>query len=302
MTLRIALVSAAEVYALRHDVFVVGQGVDPAIEHDELDATAVHVGAFDGDELVGTGRLTGEPPGPARVGRMAVRADRRGHGVGAAVLRRLEREAVKRGHSGVVLHAQLQAIGFYDRSGYTSVGAGFTEAGIEHQAMTRSGPQVRSVRNDDSAGLISLIGEVWSEYPGCVLDVDREEPWLRAPADAYDEYAGRMWVAELGGAIVACVGVKPVRHGVAELKSLYVAAAARRRGLGEVLVDLVESTALEHGGERIELWSDTRFADAHRLYGRLGYQRAPGTRELHDLSNSVEFAFAKMLTGDADRR
>lgn len=40
----------------------------------------------------------------------------------------------------------------------------------------------------------------------------------------------------------------------------------------------------------------TRFTDAHRLYERLGYVRSPGTRELHDLSRSVEYHFAKALS------
>jgi GNAT superfamily N-acetyltransferase len=130
-----------------------------------------------------------------------------------------------------------------------------------------------------------------------VLDVDGEEPWLRAPADAYQKYAGRLWVAELGGALVACAGLRPLdRPGTVELKSLYVAAAARRRGLGELLVEIVESEARAWGAERVELWSDTRFTDGHRLYSRLGYEQVLGTRELHDLSRTTEYGFAKALT------
>jgi putative acetyltransferase len=46
---------------------------------------------------------------------------------------------------------------------------------------------------------------------------------------------------------------------------------------------------------RLELWSDTRFVDAHRLDARLGYRRLPGTRDLHDRSNSTEYHYAKSL-------
>jgi hypothetical protein len=45
----------------------------------------------------------------------------------------------------------------------------------------------------------------------------------------------------------------------------------------------------------MELWSDTRFLDAHRLYERLGYRRTGRTRELHDLSDTVEYEFDKPL-------
>jgi hypothetical protein len=41
-------------------------------------------------------------------------------------------------------------------------------------------------------------------------------------------------------------------------------------------------------------WSDTRFTDAHRLYERLGYIRG-GTRDLGDVSRSVEYFFEKAI-------
>ncbi|MGZ4618494.1 MAG: hypothetical protein ACXV3F_07160 [Frankiaceae bacterium] len=46
---------------------------------------------------------------------------------------------------------------------------------------------------------------------------------------------------------------------------------------------------------RVELWSDTRFANAHRLYERLGYVRTGRRRELHDLSRSTESEFVTTL-------
>jgi len=42
----------------------------------------------------------------------------------------------------------------------------------------------REVSDADSAALIELITTCFAAYPGCVLDVDGEEPWLRAPAAA----------------------------------------------------------------------------------------------------------------------
>jgi GNAT superfamily N-acetyltransferase len=158
--------------------------------------------------------------------------------------------------------------------------------------------RVRSVRDDDAAALIALIGSCWAEYPGIVLDVDGEEPWLRAPASAYARWGGRMWVVPAdGGGLVACVGLRPHGAGVVELKSLYVAAAARRRGLGSRLTRLVEEQAWQDGALRVELWSDSRFADAHRMYERLGYRRTGRSRELHDLSDTTEYEFARDLAG-----
>jgi putative acetyltransferase len=79
------------------------------------------------------------------------------------------------------------------------------------------------------------------------------------------------------------------------LLKLYVARSARRLGLGGTLVGLVESESAATGATTVELWSDTRFLDAHRLYERHGYVRNGATRELHDLSHSVEYHYRKEL-------
>lgn len=153
----------------------------------------------------------------------------------------------------------------------------------------------RDVADADSEALIDLIGGCWAAYPGCVLDVDGEEPWLRAPAGSYERWGGRMWVVPgTEGGLDACVGYLRGEFSMT-LKSLYVTAGARRRGLGEALVRLVEDAARSAGLGRVTLWSDTRFADAHRLYERLGYTRGPCTRELHDLSNTTEYEFSRTL-------
>jgi putative acetyltransferase len=157
-----------------------------------------------------------------------------------------------------------------------------------------AGRQVRPVADEDSDALIELIGVTWSEYPGVVLDVDREEPWLREPATYYVEHGGAFWVA-VGedGALHACIGLRPSSNESVELKSLYVAAAGRRGGLGSGLVRMVEDEAVRLGARRIVLWSDSRFLDAHRLYQRLGYWPTGESRELNDVSSTTEYGFAK---------
>jgi putative acetyltransferase len=42
------------------------------------------------------------------------------------------------------------------------------------------------------------------------------------------------------------------------------------------------------------MWSDTRFADAHRLYRSLGFRQC-GYRELNDSNNSKEYGFEMSL-------
>src|SRR5260370_5623927 len=47
----------------------------------------------------------------------------------------------------------------------------------------------------------------------------------------------------------------------------------------------------------MRLWSDTRFTRAHRLYENHSYVRCGPIKVWTDLSNSLEFAYAKPLTG-----
>jgi putative acetyltransferase len=159
-------------------------------------------------------------------------------------------------------------------------------------------PHLRDARDDDAAGLIALIGGVFAEYPGCVLDVDGELPELRRIASAFAEKGGRFWIAERAAQVVGCIGLAPsgAPCGV-ELAKLYVARELREAGLGSRLVELVERTAREQDARFVELWSDTRFVTAHRFYEKRGYLRSPETRELGDLSHTVEFHYRKELTG-----
>lgn len=156
--------------------------------------------------------------------------------------------------------------------------------------------KIRHARDDDAEGLIELIETCYAEYDGCVLDVEGEAPELRRIASAHAEQGGRFWVAESDGQIVGSAGIVPGKKpGVAEMKKLYVAKEARRMGLGARLCSLVEIEAMSRGYMEIELWSDTRFADAHRLYEGRGYVRGPTTRRLKDVSKSVEHYFRKDL-------
>lgn len=162
-----------------------------------------------------------------------------------------------------------------------------------------AGLPLRSLRPDDADQVIALIGAAYAEYPGCVLDLPGVDDDLPDLADRLARAGGRGWVVEDHGSVVACVGVVPADvDGVrgAELKRLYVAAGHRRRGLGRGLVGLVEDHAQDVLGARaLDLWSDTRFEDAHRLYERCGYRPTGETRRLHDPSDTTEYRFLRHL-------
>ena len=126
-------------YAVRRTVFQDEQRVPPELEFDGDDDWAVHVIAEADGVVVGTGRVLLNPE-YAKIGRMAVLQPWRRHGTGRALLDALLREASGRGATRAVLHAQVHAIDFYARAGFTVFGDEFDEAGIPHRQMERALP------------------------------------------------------------------------------------------------------------------------------------------------------------------
>ncbi|MBD3688874.1 GNAT family N-acetyltransferase [Nanchangia anserum] len=161
-------------FALRREVFVNEQSVplDLEIDDTDFDPQTVHLIGELGDDVVAVGRLTppeatvaadlaalhlpqfsadGFPTGTElpgstaatsiHVGRLAVRHDKRGLGLGAALVAGCLREAARRwrgpGALMLELSAQVYAIGFYRRTGFALVEHRDTylDAGIEHRDM-----------------------------------------------------------------------------------------------------------------------------------------------------------------------
>ncbi|WKZ86822.1 GNAT family N-acetyltransferase [Ralstonia pickettii] len=123
-----------EARAIRYDVFVIEQGVPVELEWDEWDDQCWHALAHDtAGRAVATGRLL--PDG--HIGRMAVRKEARGTGVGARVLEALIDKAQSLGYRELILNAQTHAMPFYARAGFAAEGEEFEEAGIPHRTMRR---------------------------------------------------------------------------------------------------------------------------------------------------------------------
>jgi N-acetylglutamate synthase-like GNAT family acetyltransferase len=149
-------------------------------------------------------------------------------------------------------------------------------------------PTLRPTLPDDVPGILELISEIFAEY-ACVLDAENEDTHLLNPGPYFRERGGEFWVVEEQSKIVATAAV--VLHDEAgELKCLYVHRSLRRRGWGRKLTELGMDYARQAGKQRMIVWSDTRFHEAHRLYGRVGFTQR-GVRELHDSNNSIEYGF-----------
>lgn len=121
-------------FAIRGAVFVAEQGVAVELEWDEHDEHAQQLLAWRFGQPIGVGRLV-VLDGVGRIGRLAVLPQARGAGTGVALVRGLEDLARDQGLTVVELHAQRQAVAFYERLGYRAEGPEFDDAGIPHRHM-----------------------------------------------------------------------------------------------------------------------------------------------------------------------
>ena len=140
---------------VRWDVFVLEQDVPMVMEIDGRDylpstlhLVAVAQGLDGTDTVVGAARLVADGTDSLgaqfHIGRVAVRQEWRGKGIGVALMQAAEEVALaaaKRESSAqltLILDAQVAAEGFYARLGYTPTDTPtFYDAGIVHQEMSR---------------------------------------------------------------------------------------------------------------------------------------------------------------------
>jgi len=132
-----AELSAALLYELlqfRQAIFVVEQN-SPYPDLDGRDQRAQHLMLRRGDDLIGCARVL-EPDPLVRIGRLAVKAEARRHGIGRALMEAaLERAAQLYPHRDVRLSAQTCLEGFYRSFGFVAVSPPYDDHGVPHLDM-----------------------------------------------------------------------------------------------------------------------------------------------------------------------
>jgi GNAT superfamily N-acetyltransferase len=134
-----------------------------------------------------------------------------------------------------------------------------------------------------------LIAEVQQEY------VHRYGGQDDTPVDAADFQPplGVFLVGYAGGVAVVCGGWRAhdatepyFADGDAEVKRMYVIAAARRRGFARAVLAELERLAVERGRRRIVLETGTMQPEAIELYLSAGYTEVPKFGVYREYPNS----------------
>ncbi|GGK44332.1 GNAT family N-acetyltransferase [Salinarimonas ramus] len=255
----------------------------------------------EGGAVLGSSLGQVDDAGEACLRRLYVAPGTEGRGIGKRLLEETLARLAERDVWLEVEPRNVDAIRFYEREGFVldrpAKGCGGRDD-LEAVVMRRpERPVPRLVTDADAQDMLGLLTLAFAEYPGCYVDPHGDYPELVRPRSLLSAAGTTMWVVEdRNGRVRAFCGIKgPDADGVAELTKLYVRGDQRRRGLAAGLVSLVEETARARGAHRLQLFTDTRFTKAHRLYERLGFTRFGEERPLHDVSGSVEYGYAKKL-------
>ncbi|KAF6538624.1 MULTISPECIES: GNAT family N-acetyltransferase [Bacillus] len=126
-----------DAFFVRKEVFVKEQHVPEEEEIDQFEDTSEHIVIYDGGQPVGAGRWRMKD-GHGKLERICVMKSHRSLGVGAVIMQALEKAAAAKGADSFLLHAQTQAVPFYEKQGYrVTSGEEFLDAGIPHLEMIK---------------------------------------------------------------------------------------------------------------------------------------------------------------------
>jgi GNAT superfamily N-acetyltransferase len=146
----------------------------------------------------------------------------------------------------------------------------------------RDGYEVRRITpDDDLERLGAIVMRSYLALPGSPIEPDYE---LELQDVRKRLERSTMFGAYDGGRPLGCVTFVADRHaayaedlldGESSFRMLAVDAAARGRGVGESLVVRCVDEARALGSWAVFIHSGTWMPAAHRLYGRLGFERVP---------------------------
>jgi len=123
---------------LRHEVLREPLGLKLTPEELDGEHAQIHLGAYDGEELIAT--ITARPgaDGVAQIRQMAVRPERQQTGVGTELIAACESKLREQGFTEISLDSRVTSVAFYEKLGYSPVGDPFKLVTLMHQKMKKT--------------------------------------------------------------------------------------------------------------------------------------------------------------------
>jgi putative acetyltransferase len=157
-----------------------------------------------------------------------------------------------------------------------------------------------SIQQEDPLGAVAaqLMRELSAEIALRYSDLGDDGSGSFSPSDALAPRSAFV-VARLGGQPVGCGALRPMDSESAEIKRMFVAAKARRLGIGRRILVELERLAGECGYRVMRLETGNRQPEAIALYEGYGFCRIPPFGKY--VGNPVSTCFEKSVVTNRDR-
>jgi ribosomal protein S18 acetylase RimI-like enzyme len=158
-------------------------------------------------------------------------------------------------------------------------------------AIVLTPPDTEAARGALRAYLTDIVGRYFGrtatpeEVDAALADAAPDEPHLAPPH-------GLFWLARDGQEVLGCAGVRFTGDGIGLVTRVWVASAARRRGIASALLNTLENAAREHGLTRLRLDTRSDLVEARALYAHHGFTEIPAFNDVPD----TDHWFGKDLT------
>ena len=166
---------------------------------------------------------------------------------------------------------------------------------------------IREARRGDEEAVVRVIRGVYDDY-GFSWDPETYHQDLYDLERFYWDGGDGFYVAEAAGVVVGTVALELFEPGSLTLSGLarlegcdcsierlYVDKGGRNLGVGSSLFQFVLEELRGRGRTQMEIWSDKRFTEAHRLYERFG-AKVVAERICDDPDESPEWGLVLTLT------
>ncbi len=143
--------------------------------------------------------------------------------------------------------------------------------------------KIRPVTNLDCQQVIALIDSVYGEY-GDTVNLGGAESDLLDLESAYEIKGADFVVLENEGTVVGSHAVVPIdlEKGLCTFRRLYLLPEFRGTKCGYDLMQWAIDRAAQREFKRVEFWSDTRFARAHKFFEKFGFSSTGEVRDMDD--------------------
>ncbi|RAK06520.1 hypothetical protein C8C77_12359 [Halanaerobium saccharolyticum] len=129
----------SQVVKLRYESFFKPLELPMDIMFDQNEENSIHLVCVNGKRLLGYGRLTISQE-ISQISQMVVNSSVRGNGIGTEIMKKIIDKAIQKNSEKIYLNARLNAIDFYRKFDFKTVGEVFPsfKTKIPHQRMEKS--------------------------------------------------------------------------------------------------------------------------------------------------------------------